>query len=114
MRADQALLELDTPTVFEIYREEVREPYLTIIEPAAGDRVVTAIEVLSPTNKAPGEGRDAYLQKRDEFWDAGANLVEIDLLRAGEPTVRLSPEQLATLPPWTYLVGVACYEPPRQ
>lgn len=110
----QGLMELDTPAIFELYREEIREPYLTIVEPAANNRVVTAIEVLSPKNKAPGEGRDAYLQKRDEYWDTGANLVEIDLLRTGEPTVRVSAERLATLSPWTYLVGVTRYRPPEQ
>src|SRR5438067_1567094 len=49
-----AVLELDSPAVFELYREEVQESVLTIIEPAADNRIVTAIEVLSPTNKVPG------------------------------------------------------------
>ncbi|HEY2893587.1 MAG TPA: DUF4058 family protein, partial [Pirellulales bacterium] len=42
-----AVLDLDTPAIFEVYREEVREPFIEIIEPAAGNRLVTAIEVLS-------------------------------------------------------------------
>ena len=66
-----AILEADAPAVFELSREEIRQPYLTTIEPAAGNRVVTAIEVLSPTNKEAGEGRDSYTEKRDEYWDAG-------------------------------------------
>lgn len=52
-----AVLELDEPVVFEMAEEEIRQPYITIVEPAAGNRLVTAIEVLSPDNKAPGSGR---------------------------------------------------------
>src|SRR5439155_5148661 len=95
--AAAAVLEADAPAVFELWREEVRQPLLHIIEPAAGNRVVTAIEVLSPDNKAAGAGRVSYLQKREEFWAAGTSLIEIDLLRAGQPTVRLSAEQMAAL-----------------
>ncbi len=110
-----ALLEaVDAPAVFELWREEIREPLIHIIEPAAGNRLVTAIEVLSPENKIGGAGRRAYLKKRDEFWEAGANLVEIDLLRAGRSTVRLSPEKLETLKPYRYLVGVTRRWPTRQ
>lgn len=109
-----ALIELDRPTIFELDREEVRQPYLEIIEPAAGDRVVTAIEVLSPDNKHAGPGRDSYLTKRDEFWDSGTNLVEIDLLREGTATVRVSPGKLEELRPWHYLVGVTRQQPARE
>jgi hypothetical protein len=49
-----------------------------------GNRVVTVIEVLSPSNKEPGENRDAYLYKRKEYLHSGTNLVEIDLLFDGE------------------------------
>ncbi|MGL6094388.1 MAG: DUF4058 family protein [Fimbriiglobus sp.] len=45
--------------------------------------VVTVIEVLSPSNKAPGPDRDRYLAKRDEYLAARSNVVEIDLLRDG-------------------------------
>lgn len=48
-----------------------------------GRRVVTVLELLSPSNKNPGPDRDAYLHKRREYLSS-ANLVEIDLLRAGD------------------------------
>jgi len=108
------LVEADPATVFDLSRDEVREPLIHIIEPAQGNRVVTAIEVLSPGNKRPGPGRAAYLQKRDELWDARANLVEIDLLRGGEPTVRVSSEKLSQLAPWHYLTVVTRAHPTRQ
>ena len=45
------------PDVFELWREEMRQPLIQIIEPAAGGQVVTAIEVLSPDNKTAGPRR---------------------------------------------------------
>jgi hypothetical protein len=45
-------------------------------------RLVTCIEVLSPTNKR-GPGREEYTGKRWQILSGGAHLVEIDLLRVG-------------------------------
>jgi hypothetical protein len=102
-----ATLEADAPAVFELGPDEIRIPYIEIIEPAAGNRIVTTIEVLSPTNKDTGLGRDHYVQKRRELWSAGVNLVEIDLLRAGEKTVWDPQAHLDSLRPWHYVVAVA-------
>ena len=46
-------------------------------------QLVTAIEILSPTNKR-GEGRREYLAKRQRLLLSTAHLIEIDLLRMGE------------------------------
>ncbi|MBC7514866.1 MAG: DUF4058 family protein, partial [Alkalinema sp. FL-bin-369] len=59
--------------------QEVNEGYLEIREVATG-RVVTSIEVLSPTNKRSGNGRDAYLSKRQRVLGSLTHWVEIDLL----------------------------------
>ncbi|HIK11417.1 MAG TPA: DUF4058 family protein [Oscillatoriaceae cyanobacterium M33_DOE_052] len=64
--------------------EEVRESYLEVRDMATGE-VVTAIELLSPANKRPGKGREVYQEKRQAILGSRTNLVEIDLLRAGEP-----------------------------
>jgi hypothetical protein len=113
-RAGTGLLEPDAPAVFEMWREDSREPLIQIVEPAAQNRVVTAIEVLSPDNKKDAVGRTAYLQQREEFWGSGTNLVEIDLLREGEPTVRISKEKIEGLRPWHYLAAVTRRWPSRQ
>lgn len=63
--------------------EEVREAYLEIKE-AATQTVITAIEILSPSNKR-GEGRQKYEQKRQQVLSSRTHLVEIDLLRDGDP-----------------------------
>jgi hypothetical protein len=64
--------------------EEVRERYLEIRD-VQTHAVVTAIEMLSPRNKAPGKGREAYEEKRRQVLSTLTNLVEIDLLRGGKP-----------------------------
>ncbi|HEY9646679.1 MAG TPA: DUF4058 family protein, partial [Chroococcidiopsis sp.] len=62
--------------------EEVQERYLEIRE-VGSDVVITTIELLSPKNKQAGEGRNAYLQKRQQILASLTHLIEIDLLRAG-------------------------------
>jgi hypothetical protein len=63
--------------------EEHRETYLEIRE-VATSRLVTVIEVLSPSNKVRGsEGWRQYLAKRRDLLHSRTNLVEIDLLRGG-------------------------------
>jgi hypothetical protein len=44
-------------------------------------KLVTVIELLSPVNKRPGQGRKDYLDKRESFLSSQVHLVEIDLLR---------------------------------
>jgi hypothetical protein len=62
----------------------IRETYLEV-RTAGDDRIITLAEILSPTNKRPGEGREQYLRKRTSVLGSLTHLVEIDLLRAGEP-----------------------------
>lgn len=64
--------------------EEVQERYLEIRDTQTA-KVVTAIELLSPKNKRAGEGREAYLRKRQRILTSSTHLVEIDLLRGGKP-----------------------------
>ena len=64
-------------------------------------RVITAIEVLSPSNRTLGPGREAYLRKRRRYIEGEVNVVELDLVRAGEHTVgipvdEIPPERRAT------------------
>jgi hypothetical protein len=47
------------------------------------NRLVTAVEVLSPTNKVDRRGRRKYVRKRQDLIESGVNLVELDLMRRG-------------------------------
>lgn len=57
--------------------------YLKIIETKT-HRLISVIELLSPANKKAGPDREAYLTKRVDYLTASVNLIEIDLLRAGQ------------------------------
>lgn len=63
---------------------EYRETYIDIFTHDPEKRLVTCIELLSPSNKRRGsEGWELYLRKRQGFLLGSANLVELDLLRGG-------------------------------
>jgi hypothetical protein len=70
---------LAEPLVIERVDEPETQRWLEIRE--SGGRLVTIIEVLSPTNK--GSKHEAYRERRRRFQSSGVNVVEIDLLRAG-------------------------------
>jgi hypothetical protein len=67
--------------------EPETERHIEVVDASSGNRVVTAIEVLSASNKTPFEGREKYLQKQQEYLAGDVNLVEIDLIRCGIFTV---------------------------
>ena len=62
--------------------EEVPNPYIEIRD-VEERRLVTAIEVLSPTNKR-GPGVEEYRRKRQELLSSEVHYLEVDLLRVGE------------------------------
>jgi hypothetical protein len=84
------------PLVIHVPHDERREPFLEIYTGRGKDRrLVTTIEVLSPTNKTPGEqGRDLYVRKQREIIQSKVHLVEIDLLREGEHTTAVPRDRL--------------------
>jgi hypothetical protein len=85
-----------------VVREEHHEDYIEIRQRTDG-RLVTLIDVVSPGNKTTGTGRNAYLEKRKEGRAANANLVELDLVLQGQPTLEYSRDGL---PDWDYAVTV--------
>lgn len=74
VRAAPLVLDALTPVSIPQTTVEIRD--------AAGNRLVTAIEVLSPTNKRGG-GRREYLRKRRDLLAGPAHLIEVDLIRVG-------------------------------
>ncbi len=85
--------------------EEHREPFVEIYEATPEQRLVTTIEVLSPSNKRPDSpGRDLYLRKRRSVMLGGVHLLEIDLLRGGERMPMLDPWPAS---PYTQMVARA-------
>jgi hypothetical protein len=116
---------LETPpadpitSLLDFDKETIRQPYIEIIEPACGNQVITAIEVLSPDNKTPGPGQRSYEQKQAELLASDVNLVEIDLLSTGKRTIP-GILDFATIPDGVlrdlqrrYLVAVSRMQPRR-
>ncbi len=76
---------------------EVAVPFIAIDEPETmhririnsieDDRLVTSIEILSPSNKESELARERFRRKQINLLGGGANLVEIDLLISGGWTV---------------------------
>jgi hypothetical protein len=84
-RSASGALLVEVPVV-----DRVRETFLEVRAVESGD-VITVLEALSPGNKAPGRGRALYEDKRQAVLGTRTSLVEIDLLRGGEP-MRLATE----------------------
>ena len=87
---------------------EIEETYLTIQE-LPGRKMVTVLEVLSPTNKKVKDARADYLKKRRNLIRSKVNFLEIDLLRAGEPMPLIDPP-----PPNDYRILICRTRPRRK
>src|SRR5262249_931303 len=85
---------LPEPLLVEAELEPYTEPFIEIIDRESGNRVVTVIEYLSPSNKMYGPNRDQYLHKQREICASDTNLVEINLNRIGVHTLAFPIENL--------------------
>jgi hypothetical protein len=84
--------EQDSVAFRAFIEEDFEERFIDIYEREPERRLVTSIEVLSPSNKKPrSPGRKKYLRKRQALLLGRANLVEIDLLRGGARMPMLDP-----------------------
>jgi Protein of unknown function (DUF4058) len=81
-----------------------RVPHVSLeIDEIDGRRLVTAIELLSPTNKR-SDGRSDYLERRHSLLTGRTHLMEIDLVRSGERVPMRQP--LPSVPYFVFLTRV--------
>jgi hypothetical protein len=99
-------LSLATPVVVEVPELEVREHYVEVLDRYRDQKVVTVIEVISPSNKEAGPGRESYREKQREVLSSECHLVEINLLRRGAHVLSVPEVQTATARPYDYLICV--------
>ncbi|NLS92096.1 MAG: DUF4058 family protein [Planctomycetaceae bacterium] len=77
-----------SPSVrMKVPNEPLRHHFVEIRDVSRGHALVTLIEIVSPTNKRPGPDRRAYEAKQQEILSSDTSLIELDLLRGGEPLV---------------------------
>lgn len=62
--------------------DELKESFIEIRD-RSGKKLVTVIEILSPSNKNSGPDREQYLAKRRQYFKSNTHFIEIDLLRGG-------------------------------
>jgi hypothetical protein len=105
-KAVAATLEADEPVVVRVPAAEVHEAYVAILDLRADERLVAVIEVVSPTNKYAGPGRESYLDKQKEILHSKAHLVEIDLLRTGPHVLAVAEWAARAEGPYDYLACV--------
>ncbi len=106
-------IESAEPLVIQLEAEPATEGYIEIIDVGSGNRVVTVLELLSESNKQPGEGLDLYRKKQRECLQAGVNLVEIDLLRSGKRVLAVPPARVPPAHRTTYQICVTRGHKPR-
>ena len=93
------------PWIIRLSEESHTEGFVQIVDTASGNRVVTVIEILSPTNKRAGDAQEDYRRKQRELRQGGVSLVEIDLLRSGRRVLQI-PE--FEIPPERRTAYAAC------
>lgn len=110
VRVGQRTYFTEMPLFTSVLREEHTEPFIEV-RLRGSSRLVTLLDVVSPTNKSTPQGRTAYLDQRRLAQNAGANVVEIDLVLQGQPTLDFP---RTNLPDWDYIVTVARADRPDQ
>jgi hypothetical protein len=97
----------DSAVILEVEDLEIHQKRIEILDLYNQQKLVAVIELLSPTNKAPGPGRESYLKKQQEVLERDCHLIEIDLLRDGEHTLSIPEWRLQEVQPFEYLVCVS-------
>ncbi len=87
-----------SPIILSYVGDPIPQYTVEIVDTRYGEKVVTSIEVLSPSNKRSGDGLTQFRQKQAYNRAARVNRVDIDLLRRGTrpfefPERLLRPEQ---------------------
>jgi hypothetical protein len=92
------------PILVEVDPGPIADRFIQILDVANKNRVVTAIEILSPWNKKLGNRNLDYLRKIHDYLRAQVNLVEIDLLRIPRKNFEVEQELLPSARRAPYLV----------
>ena len=92
-----------TPIELRLHREPIVTRNVVIVDLREADRVVTVVEVLSPRNKRAGQLNADYRRKLGDYEEAGANWVEIDLLRSSRRHLAVTWDDVPPGTPRDYL-----------
>lgn len=104
--AGGAAVAVAEPKVYRIPNPLKKQKRVVIYEVGTDGVLVTAIELLSPTNKGTLDDQRVYRTKRAEFLRSGVSVVEIDLLRGGTSILYAPREDRERRDPADYYVSV--------
>lgn len=105
--AAAAATSFDDPLTVKWLPRMAHEPFIEIRSLNLIEEVVAIIEVLSPTNKEPGPGRESNKEKQGAVWSSTVHLLEIDLLRTGQRSLPPDGEVLVPASPdFDYLISL--------
>ena len=106
-REETAFTDYDLPLTVESDEITIREPFLEIRSRHGSHELIAVIEVLSPTNKKPGQGRNEYRNKQQEMVASPVHFLEIDLLRGGQYSLSPDETDLREIAPhFDYLISL--------
>jgi hypothetical protein len=97
----------DTALVVEVKQLEIHQRHVEIRDAYNDMKLVSLIELLSPSNKRPGPGQQSYLEKQREVLERDCHLVEIDLLRDGDRVVSIPQWKLFEFERFDYVACVS-------
>lgn len=108
-RDSATAVQVAEPIIFTLEAEiEIEEARIEIRD-RRKNTLVTVIELLSPSNKVRGsEGRESFLEKRQQMIASKVHWLEIDLLRAGSAFF------YSPAPPSDYRIYLARGDEPRR
>jgi hypothetical protein len=99
--------EADVGVLVEIAELEIHQRRIEILDLYNDQRLVAVIELVSPTNKVAGPGRESYEAKQAEILARDCHFIEIDLLRRGRHAMSIPEWRLQEFQPFDYLVCVS-------
>jgi hypothetical protein len=94
------------PLIIEVEIEPATSRTVLVLDTRSNNRVVTAIEFLSPANKIGKAALERYADRRARLIAGGAHFVEIDLVRRGGHPMLVDPAKLSPDYAWPYWVCV--------
>ncbi len=97
---DRPRTEATTSVEVRVNTAPFQHRFVEIYATQRGHKLVTLIEIISPSNKHPGLDRRVYTTKQRDVLDSDVNLIELDLLRRGRrllpfPDLALAVDTLA-------------------
>jgi hypothetical protein len=96
----------------KVHLERINHAFVEVRDSTLGHKLITLIEILSPSNKERGPDRKAYARKQRQVLESDASLIELDLLRGGrrvlgQMTLEAAIKAMSPPPPYLILVNRA-------